>query len=110
MKSLDISLAEAINLIQYDDLVDQGGDLFKLTEEQEKNSKKSRQMNGVNPYGKKTTRTKKTDNEKQNIIQKIAEALRELGAENIEITNEEREIIFSLNNRKFKITLSAPRN
>lgn len=112
MRALDISEAEAKQLILDDKAIDKGEKLFELSEEQkavEKAMKQAdRKKNAVDAYGKKTTRERKTDNEKKEIIQCIDDALCCL-VDNVTVINPERELEIVYNDRKFKIVLSAPR-
>ena len=113
MKSLDISREEAIELIKDDELIDKGEKLFELTPEQKKVEKKMKNAGvktTVDAYGKKRTRTVKEDLDKLNIIQNIVNTLKDNECNNIDITNPQRQIDFMLNNRKFRIVLSAPRD
>lgn len=111
MKLLDISREEAIDLIQCDDDIDHNKKMdFDLTPEQEKNAKKMRTTGTrcVDAYGKTRTRERKADNDKRELIDNMAKMLDNCGL-SYEITNQEREILFEKNGRKFKIVLSAPR-
>lgn len=111
MKSLDLTRDETIELLHDDEDIehDKPKD-FDLTAEQKKNAKQV--MNGmarcVDAYGKTRTRTVKDDNEKLFLINLMADLLNQ-NCQDVEITNKQREINFSLNGRKFKIVLSAPR-
>lgn len=107
MKNLDISRAEAIQLIEDDKRIDKGEKLFSLSEEQEKEAKKARQADRKPTVYNFTKRERKENNEKRQLISLLAGALNE--AENVEISNAEREIIFRYNNIKYKIVLSCPR-
>jgi hypothetical protein len=107
MKSLDVSRDEAIQIIKDDEDIDDGKKLFELTPEQEKNSKKARQVSrGASKTPVK--RERKADNDKRELINTLNNAILSVGTD-IQVTNIEREIIFKYNNRKFKIVLSAPR-
>ncbi len=111
IKNLSITEEEAIQLMEDDKKIDKGAKMFELTPEQKKIAKKmtiTTSATKVDAYGKKSARTKKTDNDKSTLIEKIANSIAEL-TEQIEITNPEREINFSFNGRKFKVILSAPR-
>ena len=106
MKSLDISETEALQLIEDDKRIDKGEKLFELTKEQKKAGTKK-------PTVYKFDTSKKTRKEnptKQDLITCIADALKEHGADNLEITNKEREMIFFVDGTKYKIVLSAPRS
>lgn len=110
---LGISQEEAEQLVADDEAIDKGAKLFELSAEQEKASKKARAI------GTKTTPTKpiatkrerKADNDKRCLINILASALCvEDEVTDLEVTNQEREMIFKFGGRKFKIVLSAPRS
>ena len=112
MKTLDLTRAEAIEVINADKAIDKGAKLFELSEEQkavERTMKQAdRKKNAVNAYGKKVTRERKTDNDKREIMDCINEALSQIAE--IEIVNPEREILLHFNEKKYKLVLSAPRS
>lgn len=110
MQKLDISRAEAQQLIADDNAIDKGADLFPLTKEQQQASKKARQVAKAPTVYKFNKRERKTDNDKRFLIEILNTCLAENQAENIEITNLEREVVFFYNDKKYKIVLSAPRN
>lgn len=108
MRLLDISREDAIDVIKSDEEIDRGAKLFELTADQKKAEKQMRTTTSVNAYGRKVTRTKKSDNDKAFLISILEKAIAE-NAENVVVTNAEREINFSYDGRKFKVVLSAPR-
>ena len=105
MEKLDITEEEAKELIAFDKEVDRMTSLkdvnSDLTDEQKKATKTARE-------GSSTEREKPTDTDKADIINSIVAVL---GTKTNDITvpNKEREILFTINNRKFKIILSVPR-
>lgn len=110
MKSLDISKEEALDIIECDKRIDRGEKLFEQSQEEKQVARQMSQTRSVDAYGKTRTRERKADADKGEIIKAIAETLAEkLLIGSLEITNAEREILFSLGGRKFKIVLSAPR-
>lgn len=113
MKLLDISREEATQMLEDDKRIDKGEKLFTLTPEQEKASKKARQADRkkkTTVYKFDTSKRKKPENkEKQIIITTLTESVEKLGAENLDVTNNEREFFFELNGTKYKIVLSMPR-
>ena len=113
MELLDISREEAIQMLEDDRRIDKGEKLFTLTPEQEKASKKARQADRkkkTTVYKFDTSKRKKPENkEKQIIITTLTESVEKLGAENLDVTNNEREFFFELNGTKYKIVLSMPR-
>ena len=113
MRILGLSREEAIEMLTDDERIDKGEKLFELSPEQQKASKTARQApRKVDAYGKTTTRERKADNDKQDLIQLIAKALwnNPNFVSQFEVTNPEREITLTANGRKFKIVLSAPRS
>lgn len=113
MKSLDCTKEEALQIIEDDNKIDKGEKLFELSVEQEKASKKARQADHTKKptvYKFDTSKRKKPENlGKKNLVDTIKVALEGIGAENLEVTNPERELNFTVNEIKYKIVLSAPR-
>lgn len=109
MEHLKCTEEEALSIIEWDEMVEKGIDPAPLTPEQEKASKQARQADHKPTVYKFTNRERKSDNDKAEIIQVIAECLMPLVG-TLEVTNAEREINFVHNSRKFKIVLSAPRS
>ena len=110
MKKLGMSDAEIAELLKADKEIEQGKNLFPLTKDQEKVSKEARSVGREptvykldNAAGK---RSKKADNNKQEIMRKLLDCFDEYAPQ---IINAEREFTFTYNEKKFKITLSAPR-
>lgn len=113
MELLDISREEAIQMLEDDRRIDKGEKLFTLTPEQEKASKKARQADRkkkTTVYKFDTSKRKKPENKgKQAIITALTKSVENMGAENLDVTNNEREFFFELNGTKYKIVLSMPR-
>ena len=122
LAKLGLTPEEIQKVLADDKRIDRGENLFPLSAEQEKASKRARQAVHAhivykldNTEGK---RSKKTDNDKRFLIDAIVWALttdiKQSGdnvcAENVNIINPEREIEFTYHERKFKIVLSAPRS
>lgn len=120
MDVLGLSEAEALELQEDDKRIDRGEKLFELPDELKAGAKKARQADRKPTAYKFTKKERKIDIDKQEIIGHVVNGLSdwfkcdEHGAfnacQNLTIVNPEREIIFTLNGRKFKITLSAPRS
>lgn len=115
MKTLGITREEAIQLIADDEEIDRmtrtsdiDGD---LTAEQRKSTKKARQADRKpTVYKFDTTKRKRAENTgKRFLIDEIKKCLENAGADSLEVTNPEREIIFMSEGTKYKIVLSAPR-
>ncbi|MBQ8792783.1 MAG: hypothetical protein IJZ62_04145 [Clostridia bacterium] len=109
MKNLGISRQEAIDLIRDDQRIDKGEKLFELSKEQEKNAKKARAV-GRKPETAKRETAKKENPTKAGLINAMAQAMTNCGAETVNITNEERIFEFVLEGVKYKVTLSCPRS
>ena len=115
MNVLGITREEAIQLIADDEEIDRmtrtsdiDGD---LTAEQRKSAKKARQADRKpTVYKFDTTKRKRAENTgKRFLIDEIKKCLENAGADSLEVTNPEREIIFMSDGTKYKIVLSAPR-
>ena len=107
---LQCTLEEAKDVIQSDEKIDKGEKLFELTKEQQQASKEARKTTSATKERKQTTRTKKADNVKKELIDTLITCLDTVADDNsIVINNPEREIEFFKDGRKFKIVLSAPR-
>jgi hypothetical protein len=124
MDKLTISREDAIQLLKDDEVIDRLKDSEvnnDLTPEQKATVKKARQADRAPTVYKFTKRERKKDNVKADIVNLIFNALQNevatdssevlhIDAQNIEITNPERELTFTVDGRKFKIVLSAPRS
>ena len=106
MKSLNISREEAIDLIEEDKRIDKGEKLYELDPELEQGAKKARQADRKKTEVK---RERKPKPEKAEICSAMMEGLAELGVEDFNITNPEREFLFTHNGTKYKVTLACPR-
>lgn len=109
MQVLGVSEEEAREILATDKAIEQGADPFPLTDAEEKASKEARRAEQNKTTRKQTTRPKKVDADKAEIIALLDDALCEL-VDIVEIINPEREILCHFHGRKFKITLSAPRS
>ena len=106
-KALDISLDEAMEVLQADSQIDKGEKLFELTEEQKKVSKSARiTTSGQYTF---TKRERKPDNDKRELLNTLFQAVVAI-AESAEVVNPEREVLLQFHGRKFRILLSAPRS
>lgn len=108
MKALNITEAEARELIADDERIDKGEKLFELSDDQKANSKKARGT-GTRVQKNPVNREHKEDPDKRELIQTLRELIAER-ANNPEVTNPERQIDFTYKGRKFRIVLSAPRS
>lgn len=115
MKTLDLTRDEAIELIQEDEKVDKMQSMkdveSDLTAEQKQAIKKAKGgAKAVDAFGKKRVVERKADNDKRELVKLLHETL--CNYDNIasmEVTNQERQLDFKFNNRRFRIILSAPR-
>ena len=108
MKALGCSREEAIDVIQTDLAIDKGADPFPLTAEQKKLEKKMRQADRKPTAYKFTTRERKKNETKGDLIAEIAQFLTEK-VENLAIPNAERMISFEKDGKKFELTLIQKR-
>jgi len=109
MKALDLTEAEAREMLEADAEIDKGADLFPLTAEQEKASKQARATGTRKTEYQFSKRERKPDNDKRDLIEQIYLCLFEKVDPNTIVTNPERQLDFTHNGRKFRIILSAPR-
>ena len=109
MKSLNISREEAIALMEEDRRIDRGEKLYELDPELEKGAKKARQADRKKS-DTPTKRERKPKPEKAEICSAMMEGLAELGVADFNITNPEREFLFTHNGTKYKVTLACPRS
>ena len=94
-------------MLKCDREIDRGADLFPLDPELEPGAKKARRADRTDAP-KKAVRERKEDTDKRKIILLLASALGCVRTE--DVINPEREFLFTWNGRKFKVTLSCPRN
>ena len=114
MKALDIPEAEAIQLVMDDKAVDKGAKLFELSAEQKKVAKKyaGTGTKKRTVYKFDTAKKKKENPIKQKIIIKIERFLNEnseIHAENVQVTNAERQIFFQIGSNDYELTLVQKR-
>lgn len=112
MKLLDCSEEEAIDIVKNDEIIDKGGRTpYDLSEEQEKEAKKISAVKDRKSKSADNMRGKvRAENPtKANIITELAEFLTENGKENVNITNKERMIAFSVGETNFELTLVQKR-
>lgn len=108
MRQLGMTEQEIADVIECDRQIDKGAKLFELSDEQKQVAKK---MSGT---GTKTVyqfqkRERKADNDKREIIEALCDGLYTDLVDDVEVVNPEREILFTYNDKKYKIVLSAPR-
>lgn len=104
--ALGMTEEEAKQVLQDDEEIAHGADLFPLTPEQEKASAQARRAERKKD-AKPRERKRKEDADKRELIDSI---VHNLIADNVIVTNPERQIDFDYHGRKFRIVLSAPRS
>lgn len=114
MKVLGIPETEAIQLVMDDKAVDKGEKLFELSAEQKKVAKKyaGTGTKKRTVYKFDTAKKKKENPVKQKIIAEIERFLNEnskICAENVQITNVERQIFFQIGSNDYELTLVQKR-
>jgi len=107
---LKCSDEEAAEILAYDKQIEHGEQTpYDLTPAQNKIAQSYAHTGTRKPTVYKfTPRERKPNEPKREIIQVLEEALRNC-AENITLTNPERQIDFNFNGVKYRIVLSAPR-
>jgi hypothetical protein len=108
MKNLDLTEAEAIEVMEADKQIDKGAKLFELTEEQEKASKTARKAGKGVEQKERKPREKKADDVKKDLIAEMVNGVKRVGG-SVEIVNDEREFLFTYNDKKYKVVMSCPR-
>lgn len=109
---LNITEDEAREVQQTDKRIDRGEKLFELPPELEAGAKKARRADRKKVENVK--REKKVDNDKRELIQYLESSLedahhRDMDLDDITITNPEREMEFTYNGIKYRLTLMRPR-
>ena len=115
MRKIGLTDAEILSILATDKRIDKGEKLFELDADLEKGAKKARRADRTNTPKK---RTRETDNDKRFLIDALVWAVTtdienagdNVLATDVEITNEEREFLFTYNGRRFKVVLSCPRS
>ena len=110
MTALAVTEEEAKNIIATDKLIDQGADPFPISQEQKAVEKQMRQADRKKETAPRQ-RERKADADKKYLIEAIEEMLScsDVQAEDVTITNPERQIDFTFRGKKYRIVLSAPR-
>lgn len=113
MEKLGVTEAEALQIIEDDKVIDKGKKLFELTNEQKKAAKKARSTGTKKPTVYKfDTKSHKENPVKQQIIEEIFNFITEKAdfiAEEVEITNKERQIFFKVGEDYYELTLIKKR-
>lgn len=113
MRLLDCTEEEAIDVIETDKIIDKGGRTkYDLPIEKEKEIRKIYAVKDRMAKDKENSQRGKTRAEnptKAQIIAELADFLTENGKENVNITNKERQIAFSIGETNFELTLVQKR-
>ena len=111
LRRLGYSPPEIESIISADKAIDRGEKLFELPPELEVGAKKARRADRKKVENVK--RERKPDEDKRELIQYLESSLEDaypdLDLGNITITNPEREMEFTYNGIKYRLTLMRPR-
>lgn len=108
MEKLKISEEEALQVIADDKAIDKGAKLFELTEEQKKVEKQAKNSKREPTVYKFQKRERKANTGKRELMELLENAVSAV-ADTIKVVNPEREMVFIVNGKKYKIVLSEPR-
>lgn len=109
MRELGYTEEEIADMLKCDREIDRGADLFPLSADLEQGAKKARRADRTDTP-KKAVRERKPNNDKRFILQCLVDGVNDFStADQFEITNPEREFLFTYNGTKYKVVLSAPR-
>ena len=109
MKKSGMSEAEIAEVLEADKRIDKGEKLFELTAEHEREAKKARNVGSAPTPYKFTKRERKPDQDKADLLNVLFSAVLPV-CDTYEITNGEREFLFTYHEKKYKVVLSAPRS
>lgn len=109
LMKLGMSEAEARQVLADDKKIDRGEKMpFDLSKEQEKATRQYRQSDRKPFVPNLKPRERKPNMAKRDIIQVLDEALTDI-ADDVTVTNIERQIDFVLDGVRYRVVLSAPR-
>ena len=109
LAKLGLSDEEIKQVLADDKRIDKGEKLFELSAEQEREAKKARNVGRAPTAYKFTKRERKTDQDKADLLNILFSAVLPV-CDTYEITNGEREFLFTYHGQKYKVVLSAPRS
>lgn len=110
MEKLGFTPEEIADIFESDKRIDRGEKLFELEKELQAGAKKARRADRKPTSYEFTKRERKPNESKREIIAVLADVIRDIADNNeVNITNIEREFLFTANGIKYKIVLSAPR-
>ena len=110
MRKMGMSEEEIADVLESDKRIDRGEKLFELDPELEKGAKKARQADRKPTTYNFQKRERKADTGKRDLISALVGAVAPLADGEVEVTNIEREFVFTVDGRKYKVVLSAPRS
>ena len=111
MRSLGMSEQEIAEVLEADKRIDKGEKLFELTSEQKQAEKKMRQAPRKPTVYNFDKRERKANDSKRAIIAALVDCAKSLADDGeVNVTNIEREFLFTANGVKYKVVLSAPRS
>ena len=110
MRVLGMTDEEIADVLDCDRRIDKGEKLFELSAEQEQASKKASQADRKPTNYEFKPRERKANDSKRAIINALVDCAKELAdSGEVDVTNIEREFLFTANGVKYKVVLSAPR-
>ena len=109
LAKLGLTDEEIKQVLADDKRIDKGEKLFELSAEQERESKKARNVGRAPTAYKFTKRERKPDQDKTDLLNVLFSAVLPM-CDTYEITNGEREFLFTYHGKKYKVVLSAPRS
>ena len=107
LRKLGLTDIEIADVLKCDKEIDQGAKLFELEKELEPGAKKARRADRTDTP-KQAVRERKPNGDKQALLHLLQCGLGD-EIENLQVTNIEREFLFTYNGTKYKVVLSAPR-
>ena len=108
MRKCGMSEAEIAEVLATDKEIDRGAKLFELADELKAGAKKARQAERK-PNSTSTKRERKSNEDKATLVNALFSAVLPM-CETYEVTNAEREFLFTYKGTKYKVVLSAPRS
>ena len=109
LAKLGLTDEEIKQVLADDKRIDKGEKLFELSAEQEREAKKARNVGRAPTTYKFTKRERKPDQDKADLLNVLFSAVLPM-CDTYEITNGEREFLFTYHGKKYKVVLSAPRS
>ena len=109
LAKLGLTDEEIKQVLADDKRIDKGEKLFELSAEQERESKKARNVGRAPTAYKFIKRERKPDQDKADLLNVLFSAVLPV-CDTYEITNGEREFLFTYHGKKYKVVLSAPRS